>query len=53
MIRNLRIRLDALKRRLRYLKNDPQELSLLITDILLALGAFVLGIGALYAAFYL
>ena len=42
-----------LKRRLRYLKEDPQELSLLITDILLALGAFVLGIGALYAAFYL
>lgn len=49
----IKFTVKLLKRRLRYLKEDPQELSLLITDILLAIGAFVLGIGALYAAFYL
>lgn len=42
-----------IKRRLAYLAKDSDERAVLIADILLALGAFVLGIGALYAAFYL
>lgn len=52
-MKRIKFAIKLLKRRLKYLKEDPQELSLLITDILLAIGAFVLGIGALYAAFYL
>ena len=42
-----------IRRRLAYLAKDSDERAVLIADILLALGAFVLGIGALYAAFYL
>lgn len=42
-----------IKRRLAYLAKDSDERAVLIADILLALGAFALGIGALYAAFYL
>ena len=42
-----------IKRRLAYLAKDSDERAVLIADILLALGAFVLGISALYAAFYM